>query len=118
MEGEQYVLRRGRRILVRTLDTNGSPPKRKREEPFVMVPLSWAEQAARATGTPKAFVWLWLLHLAWKAKSNTVSLPNGRLEEHGVQRHTKSRALRELEAAGLIRITGKRRKSPVVTLLR
>jgi hypothetical protein len=118
MEEEQYVLRHGRRILVRTLDTGIRPRKQKRKEPFVMVPLSWAERAARATGTPKAFVWLWLLYLAWKAKSDTVPLPNGQLQDHGVHRNTKNRALRELEAAGLIRVTRRRCKTPLVTLLR
>src|SRR5262249_46614095 len=116
MEGERCVFRHGRRILVRTLDAG--PPKRKRKEPFVVVPLSWAEQATRATNTPKAFIWLWLLHLAWKAKSNTVSLPNGQLRDRGVHRNTKDRALRELEAAGLIRVIRERRKTPIVSLLR
>jgi hypothetical protein len=91
--------------------------KAKATDKFVKVPLWWAEQAARATGTPKAFVWIWLLHLAWKAKSNTFPLPNGQLRDHSVHRNTKDRALRELEAAGLIQVIRKTRKTPVVTLL-
>lgn len=91
--------------------------KAKAADRFVKVPLWWAEQAARATGTPKAFVWIWLLHLAWKAKSNTFPLPNGQLRDHGVHRNTKDRALRELEAAGLIQVVRKTRKTPVVSLL-
>lgn len=89
----------------------------KPADKFVKVPLWWAEQAARATGTPKAFVWVWLLHLAWKAKSNTFPLPNGQLRSHGVHRNTKQRALRELEAAGLIQVSRADRRTPVVTLL-
>src|SRR6516225_9525368 len=77
---------------------------RRRPDQFVQVPLWWAEQAAHATGTPKAFVWVWLLHLAWKAKSNTFPLPNGQLRAHGVHRDTKGLALRNLEAAGLIKV--------------
>jgi hypothetical protein len=88
--------------------------KAKATDKFVKVPLWWAEQAARATGTPKAFVWIWL---AWKAKSNTFPLPNGQLRDHSVHRNTKDRALRELEAAGLIQVIRKTRKTPVVTLL-
>jgi hypothetical protein len=84
---------------------------------FVKVPLWWAEQAARATDTQKAFVWVWLLHLAWKAHSNTVTFPNKRLEAWGVGRKVKSRALRGLEAAGLIRVVWQKKKSPIVTLL-
>jgi hypothetical protein len=91
--------------------------KVKAVDKFVKVPLWWAEQAARATGTPKAFVWVWLLHLSWKAKSNTFPLPNGQLRDRGVNRLTKHRALRELEVAGLIQVTRKTGKTPVVTLL-
>jgi hypothetical protein len=90
--------------------------KRKVEQ-FVKVPLWWAEQASAATGTQKAFVWVWLLHLAWKARSNTVTVPNGKLEAYGVNRKVKQRALLELEAAGLIKVERQGRKSPVVTLL-
>ena len=90
--------------------------RRKRDQ-FVKVPLWWAGQAAQATGTPKAFVWIWLLHLAWKAQSNTFLFPNGQLRAHGVRRDTKYHALRALEGAGLIRVTRKGKKTPVVTLL-
>ena len=62
-------------------------------------------------------MWVWLLHLAWKAKSNTFPLPNGLLQERGVSRLAKYRALRELEAARLIRVSRENRKTPVVTLL-
>jgi hypothetical protein len=90
--------------------------KRKGDQ-FVKVPLSWAEQATAATGTKKAFVWIWLLYLAWKANSNTVTVPNGKLEARGISRMTKHRALCELEAAGLIQVTRQKRQSPIVTLL-
>jgi hypothetical protein len=95
-------------------------PKASRKnirDQFVQVPLWWAEQATHATGTPKAFVWVWLLHLAWKAQSATFPLPNGQLRARGVHRDTKYHALRELEAAGLIKVTREGRKTLVVTLL-
>jgi hypothetical protein len=115
MSNVHYVVRRGRRIAVETLET-GTKPRRKTDL-WVKVPLRWAEQAARATGTPKAFVWIWLLHLAWKAKSNTFPLPNKQLRDRGVHRNTKGRALRELEAAGLIQVARTSRKTSAVTLL-
>ena len=62
----------------------------------------WAKVAAEATKTPKALVWVRLLHMAWKAGSLRFPLPNGKLEDDGVTRFTKYRALRKLEAAGLI----------------
>ena len=89
----------------------------KSADKFVKVPLWWAEHAARATRTPKAMVWIWLLHLAWAARSNTFTLPNQRLHARGVSRGVKRRALRELEEAGLIQVTRRTRKCPVVTLI-
>jgi hypothetical protein len=94
-----------------------APIKRKKKaEPFVKVPLWWATAAAKATRTTKAPVWMRLLHLAWKGQQRTFCLPNGWLAEQGVSRFTKNRALKELEAAGLITIERRRRKSPRVTV--
>ncbi len=95
---------------------------RKRAAPrttdtFVKVPLWWAVQAAQATKSPKALVWLWLLHRSWKGRSKTVVMSNAKLKEWGVTRLQKYRALRELEEAGLITVDWRRCKSPVVTLL-
>jgi hypothetical protein len=90
---------------------------RSSHDKFVKVPLWWAEQAARATRTPKAMVCIWLLYLSWTNHSCTFRLPNERLRVRGASRFTKARVLRELEAAGLIRVTRARGKSPVVTLL-
>ena len=93
------------------------PHKSKKRDAFVQVPLWWAEQAAAATRTPKAMMWIWLLHLSWKAHSTTFKLPNRRLSLYGVSHDTKTRALRDLEKAGLIQVTGKRGKTLTVTLL-
>jgi hypothetical protein len=85
---------------------------------FVQVPLWWAEAAAKATtGGRAALVWIYLLHMAWKAKSTTFTLPNGYLERCGVSRKIKCRVLRELEAARLITVERRPRKSPLVTLV-
>ena len=113
----QYVFRHGRRIAVETLEVGGTKSKPKSTERFVKVPLRWAEQATRATNTPKAFVWIWLLHLAWRAKAHTFPISNGQLAAYGVTRLDKHRALRELEAAGLIKVVRQSRKTPIVTLL-
>jgi hypothetical protein len=91
--------------------------KTKGADRFVKVPLWWAEQAAQATRTPKAMVWVWLLHLSWAEHSNTFRLPSQRLRLRGVSRDVKLRALQDLERAGLIRVSREMGKSPVVTLL-
>ena len=95
-----YVIRDGRRIEIETLET-GIPTKRKLTDPFVKVPLNWAAKAAKATKTPQAMVWIELLRLAWRAKSDTVALSNERLKNAGVGRHSKYRALRALAAVGI-----------------
>jgi hypothetical protein len=100
-------------IEIETLPTTS----RRRSEPFVQVPVRWAGLMTRAAKSPKAFVGLWLLHLAWKAKSHTVMLPNAKLEAYGVSRLAKYRALRDFEQAGLIRVDWRKRKTPRVTLL-
>jgi hypothetical protein len=86
-------------------------------KPFVKVPLWWAAEAAKATKTPKALVCIRLLHMAWKANSHTFPLPNGKLEAEGVSRFAKYRALRELEAAGLITVERRHGKAPLVSLV-
>ncbi len=94
-----------------------APIKRKKAEPFVKVPLWWAVEAAKATKTPKALVWIELLHLAWKTKGSTFSLPNGKLKKAGVSRFVKCRVLRELEKAGLITVEWRHGKNPLITLV-
>ena len=45
---------------------------------FVKVPLQWGVAASKATKTPKALIWLLLLHLAWRTKDTTFSFSNER----------------------------------------
>jgi hypothetical protein len=58
-----------------------------------------------------------LLHLAWRTKSPTFPVPNGQLEQHGVSRYAKYRALARLERAGLITVDRRVRKTLIVTLV-
>ena len=89
----------------------------KGRDTFVQIPLWWAEQASQATRTPKALVWIWLLHLSWAQHSKTFRVPNGRLAAMGISRNVKIRVLRELERAGLIQVAWEVGKPPTVTLL-
>jgi hypothetical protein len=96
-----------------------APIKRKKEvEPFVVVPLWWIEAAAKMARSPTTLVLVDLLYAAWKAKSSTFPLPNGRLERLGVSRKIKYRVLRDLETGKgrLIVVDRRTRKTPVVTL--
>jgi hypothetical protein len=94
-----------------------APVKRKKAEPFVKVPVWWTAAAAKATRSPAMLVCVELLRAAWKAKSLTFPLPNGRLKRLGASREVKRRVLRDLELAGLIVVDRRRCKTPVVTLM-
>jgi hypothetical protein len=91
--------------------------KRRKEPPFIKVPLWWAEAAAKATRMPGMLVLVELLHRSWKAKNLTFPLPNGRLAKHGVSREIKRKKLRDLEAAGLITVERHHGRTPWVTLV-
>jgi hypothetical protein len=90
---------------------------RNKTAPYVKVPMWFAEEAAKATKTTKALIWIWLLHLHFKTHRTTFPMPNGNLQKLGVSRHTKRRALRELEAAGLISIVRQHGKTPIVSFV-
>jgi len=67
---------------------------------------------------PKAMVWLWLVQQARKTGKLAVPVPNGALAKLGVSPDVKSRALRQLEAVGLITLGRRPRKTPIATLLK
>ena len=88
-----------------------------KKDPFVKLPLWFAIAAAKATKTPAALVWVYLVRLSWREESLTFALPNGWLERSGVSREVKRRVLRDLERAGLITLERRTKKSPIVTLV-
>jgi hypothetical protein len=94
-----------------------APTKRKRAEPFAVVPLQTAAKAFSAMRCPKAMVWLWLIHQTRKTGRRTISVPSGILAKLGVKRETKRRALKELAADGLILLDQRTGKPPLATLL-
>ena len=94
-----------------------APVKGSKARPFAKVYINPAARAFAALNCQKAMVWVWLVHRAWKRQSLTVSVPNGELAKLGVGPDAKARALRQLEAAGLILIDRRPRKTPFVTML-
>jgi len=111
MDSEPWYVKRKRELEAT------APVKRKKTERFVKVPLWWVAAAAKATHTPATIVCIELLYAAWKAKTATFPLPNGRLQRLHVNRETKRRVLRALEDGGLIKVERSTRKTPIVTLL-
>src|SRR5262245_50108333 len=86
-------------------------------DPFVQVPLWWIELAAKDARSPATLVLIELLRAAWKAKSSTFPLPDGRLKVLGVNRETKRRVLRNLERRPLLTVERSPRKTPIITLV-
>jgi hypothetical protein len=112
-----YVIRHGQRIEIETLDTGIKPQPKPPSSTFIKVPLEWAMKATKATGTPKALVWILLQHRAWKTKSQTFPLSNDMLRGCGISRYVKRLTLQQLEAARLITVKRLPGRAPIVTLL-
>jgi hypothetical protein len=101
----QGGIRRGRRV---------SPIRGK----FIAGPIdvSWVVQASRL-GVKALLVGLALWHLRKLRQADTFIVSNLMVRGWGVQPDAKSRALRALEKAGLIRIERRGKRSPLVTLV-
>src|SRR5262245_34918402 len=81
------------------------------------MPLEWFRLACRLPGKAAALaVVIW--HLARLRKSDTLILTQTSLDEFGISRQAKYRALRSLESAGLITVQRRDKKNPQVTVLR
>src|SRR5512139_3263679 len=75
----------------------------KRRQHFIRFPMTWFERMRGAPGQTYR-VALYLLYLNWKGKGAPIKLANGMLQEDGVGRHSKWRALGDLEARDLIAV--------------
>lgn len=96
---------------------NNPAKARKKDEPFAKVPLEWLARMIEVGGRSRAVVYVWLAHLAWKAKGPTFELSNFRLKHYGVSREIKRKTLLDLEMGGMIVVERRSRKTPVVTLV-
>jgi len=111
-----YVLRHGRHIEVKTLDTGIAPKTRRRSDAFAQVPLALAAAMAKATENQRAMVLIVLIYEAWRANGKPFKLSNEILAPYGVTRYVKYRALLQLEKAGIIRVAWKSGRAPVIKL--
>jgi hypothetical protein len=109
----------GKMVEVDTLasTTQRSARQRRLERAYVQLPLKQAAAAFKANRAHKAFVWVWLQYLAWEKKSATFSLPNDGLEQFGITRSVKHRALKDYEKASLLTVEQRGHHSMVVTLV-
>jgi len=93
-------------------------PHARRQDGFIMMPMSWANALARARNIHTHKLASHLLHQHFKNGGQIISLTNVSLANTGVTRRSKWRALDELEQLKLIEVDRRRRKSPRVTLLK
>ena len=114
-----HVIRHGRKIEVETVDTGIGPSKTRRREAdlFAKVTRRWMGTAAQATRCPRAFILIWLWHMAWRTRSTSFPLSNVALARYGISREVKRRTLVALEAAGLILVERRKNQAPTVTLI-
>jgi len=100
-------------------------PKRLRQRREHFVSMSWKLiEAAVPHFRDKSWVVLMqIVYETWrhtevrKRQGYTIKLPNQFLKRLGISRHTKYLALRKLEAAKIISVDWRDKKSPLVTLL-
>jgi hypothetical protein len=91
--------------------------KQRRRQQFIMVPYSWMEALREARHTSTFRVALYLLYRHWKDRGEPVSFSNTLLDEWGVTRREKWRALTELEYFKLVKVVRRPRRAPLVTVL-
>ena len=87
-------------------------------EKFIAGPIDvpWVVQASRL-GVKALLVGLALWHLKKLRQADTFTVSNLMLQEWGVEPDAKSRALRALERAGLIRVERRGKRSPLVSVV-
>ena len=111
-----YVIRRGKRIAVKTLEIPTRTARRKRSDAFVMVPWGWVERLEGTRNATAIKIAHRLLHLDWKNKGQPIALSNVAVSRFS-DRRAKWRALRELERLCLIRVERRTGSSPKIIVL-
>ncbi len=94
----------------------GIPIDRGGKEPFVHVPVSWIAASNRCPEhvASKVALIVWFLHSVTRSKEFKVS--NTDAEKFGLDRKQKAAGLRALARAGLVKISARSGKSPLVRL--
>lgn len=116
IDGFRYSPSAGKWVEVDEPPAKPSAKQRRLGTAYAQVGLKEAATAFKAARADKGFVWIWLQYLAWKKKSATFPLPNDGLEQYGITRNVKYRALRDYVRAGLITIQQEKKQSVTVTL--
>jgi hypothetical protein len=98
-------------------DSIASKKRKQRRRQFTMVPNSWIEDLREARHPSTYRVAFYLLRQHWKSGKESIPVSTVALNEWGVSRRQKWRALAELERLKLVKVVRRPRKAPLVTLL-
>lgn len=98
------------------LTRTAKPRGHKARSFFVKVPLTWLEKLNGASGQTCRLA-LYLLYFHWRGRGAPITLANRTLECGGIPSQSKRRALRYLEARGLVSVAWRAKRSPVVRIL-
>jgi hypothetical protein len=90
-------------------------PKRR---DFVIVPMAWKDRLAGAVHVATLKLALHLLYQDWKTEGAAIKIPNIAFANAGISRWAKWRALGELERLGLVVVERRKRRSPLVRVVR
>ena len=83
---------------------------------FVTLPYKQTLRVAGQLQNAQLAVLVELARLRFKLHQNPVPLPNTALQTAGITRWAKNRALRKLEEAGMVSVSWRGQKSPLVTM--
>jgi DNA-binding MarR family transcriptional regulator len=102
----------------RLADTGIAATKReKRRREFCQITREQVERLSKATSVATVTVFHFLLLTDWRYPGKPIRLANDGLEQLGVDRKMKHRALADLESLGLVEKRNRGRKSPEVVIL-
>jgi hypothetical protein len=87
----------------------------KRPENFSPVLITLAKRL-RKTGGQTVLLAVVLSYLNWKTRGAPIKLTNKLLDDYGIDRYAKRRALLELECRGLVRVKRRAYRAPIVSL--
>jgi hypothetical protein len=111
------VIKDGQQVTIEIPDITKKPRKTKQTEPFARMSLELTARMAQAVGSPRAFVLVMLVHLAWQAKGQPFPFANEMLKKYGVSRDVKREVLVALEAKGLVKVERCHSRAPIVTMI-
>jgi hypothetical protein len=100
---------------LRPAETGVAKLKRSKRE-FIQITREQSDRLDKAKNLATYKIFLHLLFLNWKSPGKTIKLANGALEQIGVSRYAKRRALPELKRLGLIKLRQRPRKSPEIVV--